>query len=200
MAAFNWRDTSAVVGEAAPLADLKKQLEIAQADTAHDGQLTAYLEAAKKQFEAATRYLIGTRDVTITIDHFADTPLYLPIRPINSLADVVVNGTSVLASLTTDLNSEPARIYPTSYTWSTTTEPIANIVITCNAGKAVATLPQDIKQSLLLLAATWFEYREDMITGASVSTIPLGVKAIWDSYRLADGYLIAMADGGSSNG
>jgi uncharacterized phiE125 gp8 family phage protein len=194
MPTFNWRNTGAITGTPLATADLKKQLEIATSDTSHDDHLGALASAAVAYFEKQTRYLLGTRDVEITIDHFASDSLYLPIRPINSLATASVNGTDYLSSFTTDLNNEPPRIYPTSYTWPSTTEPIRNIVITGNAGIAVASIPADITVALKLLADTWFAYREDFVMG-SVNALPIGVQHIIDSYKLADGYLLASSDG-----
>lgn len=194
MPAFNWRNTGAITGTPLATADLKKQLEIATSDTSHDSHLAVLASAAVSYFEKQTRYLLGTRDVEVSLDHFADNPLYLPVRPFNSLADIQVNGTSISSIVTTDLNSEPPRIYPTSYTWSATTEPIRNIVITGNAGQAVADIPTDINVALRLLAATWFEYREDVST-MTTNKLPHGVKEIIDSYRLCDGYLLSLSDG-----
>lgn len=201
MATFSWKNTGSVSGAAVTVDDLKKHLEIATSDTSHNGQLALLVQAAVKQFEAQTRYLIGTRTVSIKIDHFAAEPLYLPIRPINSLTTFTYNGTDFSTKITTDFDSEPPRIYPNStasYTWPAVTEPIANITITASAGQDVASLPVDIRQSILLLAAAWFEYREDF-ANVSLNRLPHGVKEIWDSYRLADGYLLAYADGGNTN-
>ena len=184
-----------VGGPAVSLAEIKKQLEIADADTAHDTQLAMLISAATNQFERVTRYLIGTRAVRITIDQFSNNALYLPVRPISAVTSFAVNGIDQMAAVEFDLDKTPASVEPISGTWPSVTRATSNIKIEVTAGVAFASVPTDIKQSILLLAAHWFENREQVITGTTATELPMGVGFIWDNYRIRDGYLLALGDG-----
>lgn len=79
-----------------------------------------------------------------------------------------------------DAYSEPPEIEPAwGYYWPFTRE-ISNAVtvtFTAGYGATAASVPQTIKQAILLLAAHWFENRE-YVSGQTVNTIPMTIESL----------------------
>ena len=191
---YGWKNITSQTGTVVTLAEIKKQLEIADDVKVHDMQLDAMLTAAAAQFEKHTNCLLLQRDVLLQFDSLPIKnclPLYLPIYPIQSINSFTIDGTAVdLADYVIDLTGEPHRIglqYGNS--WPLTVNQIASVQIEATIGHAAEDVPFDIKQSLVLLVAHWFEHREAVVTGTIVANMPYGVEMLWDSYKLGDDFM-----------
>ena len=75
----------------------------------------------------------------------------------------------------------------TDYTFSTVTQKLkipssySNIKITYEAG--YDELPVRVKQGILMMISTWYNNREDYVTGMTIDTIPLSSLKALDSVR-----------------
>ena len=57
------------------------------------------------------------------------------------------------------------------------------VTYTCGYGAAAEDVPAGLRQAVLLLAAHWYEHREDVIVGTTASTVPNGVRALTEPHR-----------------
>lgn len=104
------------------------------------------------------------------------------------------NTTTTLSSTyyTVDDENEyfPAVVLNYNYSWPTVTlHPVNPIKLTyiCGYGATAATVPETIRQAMLILAAHWYENREPYnisISGNSVIPIPWTVEALLTPYRV----------------
>jgi|9_EtaG_2_1085328.scaffolds.fasta_scaffold00083_14 uncharacterized phiE125 gp8 family phage protein len=61
------------------------------------------------------------------------------------------------------------------------------IIIQYTSGfKKAGSVPQGIKQAILILVGQWYENRQEAIVGRSVGSIPMTARYIMDRYRIKD--------------
>lgn len=127
-------------------------------------------------------------------DHFPpDNVIYLHPNPVQSITSVqYVDTGGVTQTLTTgtdyteDLKQKPARIVPAYIKWWPVTRwHINDVIVTFVAGYGAtsSTVPQQIKQAMLLLISHWYWNRETI--GSPGQEIAFATKALLDlnSYR-----------------
>ena len=82
-----------------------------------------------------------------------------------------------------DIYSEPARLSETyGYSWPSTYDRLNAIEITFLAGygATAATVPETIKQAILLLLAHYYENREATTDGRAITSVPMAYESlIW---------------------
>jgi uncharacterized phiE125 gp8 family phage protein len=152
--------------------------------------VNGYITGARQLIERRLRRQLCTATWKLQLDEFPgviEIGDKLPIKTIVHVKYYDANGT--LTTLTpaatyyqTDLASEqrPARIMPAyGTTWPSTRADTFNAVeIQFTAGYGGASsVPQAIKNGMLLLIANWYENREQSIVGTIVSELPWGVEA-----------------------
>lgn len=174
------------------LAEAKLYLRVDS--TADDDLITDMVSAATRQAENFTRRAF----VTQTWDQIMDSPdTLIEVRrpPLISVDGIYATDTdgveSELAAATyyyVDTASEPGRVrLRTGATWPTWPEirEIAGFRIryTCGYGGA-SDVPEDIKLAIRRTVASWYENREDYITGAVAANLPENAESILSDYRV----------------
>lgn len=153
----------------------------AAAYTNEDDLLNALIAAARTQAENYTRRAFITQTWIAYLDSFPST-LRLPYPPFQSVTSLTVEGTAF-----TDFTESKRGILAPTDTWPIlSSSPGADpIVITYKAGygDAAADVPAPIQQAILLLLATWYANRENVVIGVSVAELPEAAKALLNPYR-----------------
>jgi len=126
---------------------------------------------------------------TMTLDHFpgVSAPIRLPRPPLRSVASITyVDTQGVTRTLAPSayrvLNAAlPGEIHPVyGTTWPSTLMDAASVTVTYRAGYGTTPgdVPSSLRQACKILAATWFEHREGVVTGTTVARVPGSVDAL----------------------
>jgi uncharacterized phiE125 gp8 family phage protein len=162
----NQRLVTAATIRALDLNEVKAHLRIFGTDD--DSHLDRLIVAAEQWCEAETGRAITTQTWAFALDCFPCGEITLPrprLASITSIQYVDTNGaTQTLAApdYQVDAFSEPARIMPAyGKAWPATREVYNAVTITavCGYGNA-ATVPQALKQAMLLMMGHLWEHRE----------------------------------------
>lgn len=172
------------------LAELK--LHCGVEDNSFDTLLTTQLKAAIAHVEQVLDRALGTQTWQLALDEFADV-IELPRGPV---LEIVTDGFAYLDSAgteravpaeiyTLDMVSNPQRVVRNAdESWPTDVSDRVNAVtITFQAGYTSSTLPHDLKQAVLMLAAHWFENRSAVNVGNIANQLPLGFHALLQPHR-----------------
>ena len=155
--------------EPVSLAEVKKHLEIADADNSHDQHLSALIQTARELVEHDTQTILATGTFTLTLDDFPDEDeIELPIKPVSSVTSITyidTGGTTrTMSSSDYVLDSnEPTPEIRLAYLamWPVTRGEPNAVTITFVAGYAsAAAVERKYKQMMLLDIARNFQDRE----------------------------------------
>lgn len=161
------------------LAEAKAHLRVTS--TAEDTLITSLIVAARKHVENLTRRALVSQVWDYFLDAFPGWGLELPLPPLISVDAIkyLESASGVLTTLDAaeyrvDTKRQPGRVTPEfGKSWPTTYGVVNAVEIRFTAGFAdAASVPQEIKHALLLLIGAWFEHREEVIAGASFSSLP----------------------------
>ena len=155
--------------------------------SSEDTLITALIQAAREYAEGYLNRALCTQTWELVIDDWPSGDyIEIPLPPLQSVTDIKhkdtagVESTWAAANYIVDTDSFLGRVVLAyGITWPTTTlYPAGGIRIKFVAGYGTAaSVPQTIKQALLLLIATWYENREG-ISERSMQEIPFAVKAL----------------------
>jgi uncharacterized phiE125 gp8 family phage protein len=163
-------------------------------DTTEDSLVASLITAARIYGEKYTGRGFATQTVIAYLDDFpSEDYIELPKAPLQSVTSVKYKdtaGTETTMTVTTqyivDSDRQVGRIVlPYGVTWPTATLYTVNpISITYVAG--YTSLPQPLKQAMLLMIGNWYENRENSpeIIGGSYNEIGFHAKALMDMYRV----------------
>ena len=185
-------EETAVPSEALPVDAFKAHLRLGTGfseDTLQEPVLASFLRAAMSAIEARTGKILIERDFSWTLNGWRDeTGQALPVAPVSALLDVIfVSRLGVehpLAAHFYKLEQDMQRPKLT---------PVAGVLPQVPTGGAVrigfragygATwdeLPADLGQAVLLLAAYYYEYRNESSVGEGY--MPFGVSSLIERYR-----------------
>lgn len=183
------RTTDAIV-EPLTTGEMKASLKI---DVSTDDTLIdAYIKAARKTVEVATRRAMLTQTYTMTLDVAPSkrAAILLPVAPVTSLTSIKsyspTDGESTVAATVyrLDTASLPARVVlRDGQDWPTGLRPQNAIQLIFVAGYGAAST--DVSDTGLihatrLLATHWYEQREPIVLGAA-QEVPLAYRALIDS-------------------
>lgn len=179
------------------LEEARKQVEVGTESSVHDEHLERLIETATKYVESYT----GRQLITATYDLYADVlpcgnrPQEIPLSPLASVTSVKYadpsTGTQTTWSSSNYIVSasrEPGRIVPVfGIVWPAFRYVADSIVFRFVAGYGAApsSVPQPLRQAILLLVGDWFANREDATSGP-MGTIPNGVRNLLDQWRVGD--------------
>lgn len=157
--------------EPVTLSELKKQLEIAATDTAHDTHLTRLITRARRMVERETRRALITQTWLMTGPGFpvGKRNVWLPRPPLQTVSWVKYYDTAGIQQTWTSAEylvittSTPGRVdlHP-DYSWPTVQASRDNAVqiqYVAGYGDAAAAVPGELCQAIEALAAFWFEVR-----------------------------------------
>ena len=177
---------------ALPLEPFKAHLRLGTGfgeDSLQDEVLISFLRASIAAIEARTGKALILRQFDLNLHDWCD-PLaqdlsLAPVTSINAVVLIDANGAettvdSTLYRLMQD--SQNPQLCPTK-TLLPTVESGGAVRITMTAGMANAwgDLPADLGQAVLMLAAHYYQYRDD--TGLSAGCMPFGVTSLVERYR-----------------
>lgn len=180
--------------EPVSLDELKSHARILGDD--ENATLSAILTAARQALEIFTRRTFVETTYKIRLDGFPRSrEIYLerpPLMAVDSITYTDEDGapqTLAAADYQVDANVEPGRVVlaPDASWPATEAQRIASVVIEYRAGygATASTVPEAIRQGILLLAGAWEANREE-ITPVRLGVIPYGVERIVWAYRWGD--------------
>lgn len=171
------------------LADAKAHLRVTHAD--EDQLIGTLISSARRIIEARCGLLLIQQVWTAYLDDWPDTGVIeLPLAPVLSISTVAVFGEDDIAATIdpahyyADTASRPPRLLLRgSRIWARPGR-IANgiaISVTAGYGAAASSVPEPLRQAILILVAHWFEHRG----AAAPPPLPLTVDALTRPYREA---------------
>ena len=155
--------------EPVSLAEVKKHLEIADADNSHDQHLSALIQTARELVEHDTQTILATGTFTLTLDDFPDEDeIELLIKPVSSVTSITYLDTAGASQTWSSSNYVLDTTRPTveirlayDKTWPITRGEPNAVTITFVAGYAsAAVVERKFKQMMLLDIARSFQDRE----------------------------------------
>lgn len=185
-------EVTPVPDAALPLAEFKAHLRLGTGfgeDSLQDPVLTGFLRAALAAIEGRTGKALITRDFELEIRHWRDRArMVLPIAPVQMIAEITLRdagGTDTVldpALYQLEADSHRPRLCPTgSLLPSIPTGGLARITLTAGMAADWGGLPADLGQAVMLLAAHYYEYRDN--TGLHGGCMPFGVTSLIERYR-----------------
>lgn len=142
-------------------------------DTGDDVDLITKIEAAIQYVEQATGRALITRTVRETSDGWPESgKQLLAVAPVQAVASVTVNGTVLTTSAYTQVGDN--LIISGGATGSVV------VTYTAGYGSTPASVPADLRQAVLMVAAHWLRTREGVtVEGDQVLTeLPHSVTAV----------------------
>ena len=182
--------TAAPAVEPVTLAEAKAQLRVD--GNAEDAYITSLIVTSRLQIEAALGLALITQRWRLTLDDWPGAGVVeLPMRPVQSIESIAISHGDGAASLLPgasyhlDGMAQPARLVLKDEAPPRPNAIAEGIAIdfTAGFGLLAVSVPQPIRQALLLLVAHWFENREP--SDANNGTrIPDAVSALLAPYRV----------------
>ena len=175
-----------------PVEAFKAHLRLGSAfgpDSLQDEVLGSFLRAAMAAIEARTSKVLITRRFAWTLSSWRDAwAQALPVAPVAGIVRMVLVGrdgaeTDVSSSaywLEQDMQQPRLRA---SGAWLPAIPQACSVRIEFDAGYGAVwdMLPADLRQAVLLLAAHYYEYRDE--TALSAGCMPFGVSSLLERYR-----------------
>lgn len=180
---------------AVSLPEAKTHLRISAADTAEDALLSRMIRAAAAEASAECGLGFGSATYVLTLDGFgtdADRllgePIRLPVRPVLSVSSVEyfdADGVStVMPTADYWVGLRKGAIVPAAGHWPLTqARRPESLSVTFVAGEAVATIPHQAWQAILLILADRYEHRGD---GADRRPVPESAVRLLRQIHLGD--------------
>lgn len=169
---------AAATVEPLQLHEVKKHLEIADADTTHDEQLQGMIQEAREQVEHDCQVVLVSRAVTEKFNWSGDEEYWqLYYRPVTAVSSITYYDTTdtqqTFSASLYSLDADRRRIWlKSNAAWPTTYDRWDAITVTYTAGYGTTSsaVPQMFKQAMLLLIGYYFEERtmmgNEVITGS----------------------------------
>ena len=190
---MNWRSLSLVTAPASEPVTFADAAPHVRLDSGDDDEtyFTALLTAARQAAENRTGRALMQQTWDVTFDAFpASRLLALPYPPLQSVTYVKYvdsNGTEqTLASgnYTVRTGDEPGTVQlDYDQTWPTTRPEEGAVRVRFVAGYAdAATVPQLIRQQIMVTAATMYEHRDSTVAGTIAQKVPGAI--LLDQYRV----------------
>lgn len=175
------------------LADVKAQLGIPTADTAHDDVITRRITEAREWAEIYTNRAFITQTVELALDAFPAAEIDLPRGPVTGITSVKYLDDSQMeqtldaATYTLDdYGPQPWLLPAYGQDWPTTLDAANAVKIryVCGYGGTGASVPGPIKEAILLTVGHWMNFQPGVESGVSITRIPYAVECLLSPYRL----------------
>lgn len=183
---------TAATSEPVTLDEARRQLALGD-NTSHDAMLLTYITAARDYVERYCNRQLVTATWDFQFDQFPCglDPIYCPRAPLASVTSITylaaADGASTVwssANYRVITSTEPGYIVPAYEVTYPATRGIAGaITVRFVAGAAVASVPMQLKQAILLLVTNLFESRGGEMYMSDA------VKFLLESYRVADDFI-----------
>ena len=168
------------------LTEAKAQLRVD--GSTEDTQISSYILAAREYCEGFQnrQYITATWDLWLD-DWPSKDRFDIPLPPLQSVASIKYYGTDnteytlAVTEYFVDDKSDPGRIvlaYGKSWP-STTLRPVNGVVVRFTAGYGLAaSVPQKVKQAILLLITLMYEKRLPVVEGKIIGEVPFAVSSL----------------------
>ena len=185
---MNWRAIEEGTTEPVSVSEAKDHMRITH--TEEDALISSLITAARSYAEDFTRRSLITRTAEVLLDEFPEDEIWLPYMPVSSVTNIKYidyEGTETTldsSDYIVDTYSRPPRIVCAyGETWpADTLRPINGVAIRYECGGSV---PEPIKQGILMHVAHLYEHREAVYTGYTlITTMPLGLEALYWPFRV----------------
>ena len=186
-------EKTAVPDGSLPVDEFKAHLRLGSGfgqDSVQDAVLTSFLRAAVTAIEARTSKVLFERTFELSVRVWRDLGSHgLPVAPVNALTDLEIvarDGTRTSIDSATywlERDGHVPRLRSTGVALPTVPE-AGEAVVTFDAGFGVEWLdvPADLRQAVLLLAAHYYEFRNE--TSLSEGCMPFGVTSLIERYKV----------------
>lgn len=186
-------EETTVPGAALPVEEFKAHLRLGSGfsgATVQDAVLESFLRAAIAAIEARTGKVLITRDFSVSVDQWrgGDSQV-LPVAPARAVASVEIedaSGTAVVADPAGYRLVEDTHVPKLRATGAClpAIPPGGRAKVTFSAGYGAdwGALPADLGQAVMLLAAHYYEYRDETALGQGC--MPFGVTSLIERYRV----------------
>lgn len=140
-----------------------------------------WIPAAVARAETFQHRTYITTQFQATFDWCWPCPIWLPRAPVQSVDKIeYVDTDGVVQELAAsefqvDLSAEPARIFPAfGKMWPAVRNELAAVRVTFTAGygDAPTDVPDQIRAAILIMVATMFAHREEVVVGSTTSEMP----------------------------
>lgn len=172
------------------LAEAKAHARISSTD--EDGLIAGYILAARQWAETFTQRKLVTQTWDWSLDQFPAC-LEPPIGPVQSVASVKYIDTAgaqqtlAPSEYQVDASSHVARIVPAyGKSWPSTRLQLNAVTVrlAVGYGSGPGDMPEPVRQAILLLIGHFYENRETVTAGTTVSELPLGARALLIPHRV----------------
>ncbi len=186
-------EETAIADAALPVDQFKAHLRLGTGfaeDDVQDQVLNGFLRAAIAAIEARTGKVLIERNFSWSLNGWRDPAgEALPVAPVTSVdavtrTDAAGTETAVEAvAYRLERDSQRPRLRPAGATLpAITTGGAVKIAFTAGMATNWGGLPADLRQAVLLLAAHYYEYRDETALGAGC--MPFGVTSLIQRYRM----------------
>ena len=179
-------ETVAPAEEPVTTAEAKLHLRVDHGD--EDAYIDTLVATARQQIEAITRRALVNTTFELKLDAFPTEirPPRSPLSSVSSITYVDTDGATQTLSVSVysvDTDTEPGRIsLAFEQSWPDIREQNNAVVITFVAGygSAATDVPAALRETVKLLLAHYYEFRQPVISGTIATKIPLHIESlIW---------------------
>ncbi len=178
--------------EPVSLAEAKAHMRVDFSDD--DDLITALVVAARQQAENHTNRVLLTQTWDWTLDRFPCTRTFeVPRPPLQSVSSITYKDTNgdeqtfSSSKYLVDTGSERGRIsLADGESWPATKAEINAVTIRFIAGygDTAATVPQQIRQAILMMVGHLYEHRESVAAGVAATEVPFSTRALLGPYEV----------------
>lgn len=167
-----------------PLSLSEVKLHLRLDEETEDALVTSLIRAAREHVEAMTRRALVPQTWALVLDEWPMGELRLPLPPLRAVSGITYrtdDGTVSTVEPTTylvDLDSAVGRVVLNAgRAWpGARLSPVNGVRVRFEAG--YDTVPEAVKQAMLLIIGHWFQNREAVNVGNIVNTMPFAVEAL----------------------
>lgn len=168
--------------EPVTVAEAKLWAKIEASSTTHDDLIGSLITSARHKAELFTWRAFITQQLRWSADEWpADGEIKLPRPRLQDDADLAVSYLDADGveqdvdedDYWIDTDSEPGRLWPVNWWPSHAAAPGAvRVTYSAGYGDTAADVPELIKTAIKKAVATWFEYRQDIVSGTISPELP----------------------------
>jgi uncharacterized phiE125 gp8 family phage protein len=178
---------------ALPVDEFKAHLRLGSGfgqDSVQDAVLISFLRAAVTAIEARTSKVMLERTFELSMSHWRDLGRQtLPVAPVLAISDVEIvdrsgaRTTIDSAAYWLERDTHSPRLRSTGVALPGIPEAgVAVVTFDAGYGLAWSDVPADLRQAAMLLAAHYYEYRNE--TSLSDGCMPFGVSSLIERYKV----------------
>ena len=192
---MGWRITVEPTSEPVTLDELRTHLRV---DSAFDSELTRLITAARKTVEAYLHRQLINATYAWSFDYWPDYSFQIPVGPLSSVTSITyydanstqqtwaasnyqVDTTELLGTITLAANAT----YPIL---QTDKKNAITITFVAGYGSSASSVPDNIKQAILVMAGHWFETTTPAVTGTIATEIPMHLTWMLNPDLVAETY------------